>query len=80
MDKSLQPGEIGVLQDMNRKVLNGQIAEVTGRLKRRMLYDLRNPAVFLHLFRFFKNVRFSSSPHIQFLSEGESVGRSHGDC
>jgi hypothetical protein len=44
MDKSLQPGEIGVLQHMNRTVLNGQIAEVTGRLKRRLLYDLRNPA------------------------------------
>jgi len=43
MDKSLQVGEIGVLQHMNRTVLNGQIAKVTGRLKRRMLYDLRNP-------------------------------------
>lgn len=41
---SLQVGEIGVLQHLNRTVLNGQIAEVTGRLKRRMLYDLRNPA------------------------------------
>jgi len=34
----------GVLQHMNRTVLNGQIAEVTGGLRRRMLYDLRNPA------------------------------------
>lgn len=45
MDKKpLQVGEIGVLQNLNRLALNGLIAEVTGELKRRMLYSITNPA------------------------------------
>ena len=43
-DRPLQPGEIGVLQNLNRAVLNGLLAEVTGILKRRALYSLSNPA------------------------------------
>ena len=41
--KPLQVGEIGVLQHLNRLALNGLIAEVTGELKRRMLYSITNP-------------------------------------
>ena len=45
MDPSpLAVGELGVLQNLNRPALNGQIAEVTGELRRRMLYCLTNPA------------------------------------
>ena len=40
----LQPGDMGVLQYMNRSGLNGLVAEVTGGLKRRMLYSLVDPA------------------------------------
>ena len=43
-DKSLQPGEMGILQNLQRTALNGQVAEVTGALKRRFLYSLSNPA------------------------------------
>ena len=43
-EKPLQIGEIGVLQHLNRLALNGLIAEVTGELKRRMLYSITNPA------------------------------------
>jgi hypothetical protein len=43
-EKPLQVGEIGVLQHLNRLALNGLIAEVTGDLKRRMLYSITNPA------------------------------------
>lgn len=45
MDNSpLQPGEMGILQNLNRTALNGLVAEVTGGLKRRILYSLTNPA------------------------------------
>ena len=44
MSRQLQVGEIGVLQHLNRKTLNGLIAEVTGELKMRMLYSLGSPA------------------------------------
>ena len=45
MDPStLAVGELGVLQNLNRPALNGQIAEVTGELRRRMLYCLTDPA------------------------------------
>lgn len=37
-------GEIGVLQHLHRRALNGLIAEVTGELKLRLLYSLANPA------------------------------------
>lgn len=40
----LRIGEIGVLQNLKRAALNGQIAEVTGDLRRRMLYCLTDPA------------------------------------
>ena len=40
----LAVGEPGVLQNLNRPALNGQIAEVTGELRRRMLYCLTDPA------------------------------------
>ncbi len=40
----LMAGEIGILQNMNRTALNGLIAEVTGGLRRRLLYSLTNPA------------------------------------
>lgn len=40
----LQVGEVGILQHLNRQALNGLIAEVTGELKTRFLYSLRNPA------------------------------------
>ena len=40
----LQVGEIGILQNLNRTALNGQIAEVTGPLKKRFLYSMVNPA------------------------------------
>jgi hypothetical protein len=40
----LQMGEIGILQNLNRKALNGMIAEVIGELRMRMLYSLSNPA------------------------------------
>jgi hypothetical protein len=40
----LKIGEIGILQHLNRSALNGQIAEVTGELRRRMLYCLTDPA------------------------------------
>jgi len=43
-EKLLQVGEMGILQHLNRIALNGLIAEVTGGLKRRMLYSLTNPA------------------------------------
>ena len=43
-EKPLQVGEIGILQHLNRLALNGLIAEVTGELKRRMLYSITNPA------------------------------------
>ncbi len=43
-EKPLQVGEIGVLQHLNRTALNGLIAEVTGELKRRMLYCITSPA------------------------------------
>ncbi len=43
-EKSLQVGEIGILQHLNRLALNGLIAEVTGDLKRRMLYSITDPA------------------------------------
>ena len=43
-EKPLQVGEIGILQHLNRVALNGLIAEVTGDLKRRMLYSITNPA------------------------------------
>lgn len=43
-DNPLHVGEIGVLQHMNRPALNGLIAEVTGRLKKRALYSITNPA------------------------------------
>ena len=43
-EKPLQVGEIGILQHLNRLALNGLIAEVTGDLKRRMLYSIINPA------------------------------------
>ena len=42
--KPLQACEIGVLQHLNRRALNGLIAEVTGDLKRRMLYSITDPA------------------------------------
>ncbi len=42
--QTLQPGETGVLQNLNRDALNGMIAVVTGGLRRRMLYSLSNPA------------------------------------
>ena len=41
---SLAVGELGVLQHMHRPALNGQIAEVIGELRRRMLYCLSDPA------------------------------------
>jgi len=44
MSRPLHVGEIGVLQHLNRLALNGLIAEVTGELKKRMLYSLGNPA------------------------------------
>ena len=40
----LKIGEIGVLQNLNRAALNGQIAEVIGELRRRALYCLSDPA------------------------------------
>jgi len=43
-DKLLEVGEMGVLQHLKRIALNGMVAEVTGELKRRMLYSLSNPA------------------------------------
>ena len=43
-EQPLQVGEMGVLQHLNRTALNGLIAEVSGELKRRMLYCLSNPA------------------------------------
>ena len=43
-EKILQPGEIGVLQNMNRTSLNGLLAEVTGELKKRMLFSIIDPA------------------------------------
>ena len=43
-EKPLQVGEIGILQYLNRSALNGLIAEVTGELKRRMLYSITDPA------------------------------------
>jgi hypothetical protein len=43
-EQPLQVGELGVLQNLKRTVLNGHIAEVTGKLKRRILYSLTNPA------------------------------------
>jgi hypothetical protein len=43
-EQALQVGEMGVLQHLNRSALNGLIAEVSGELKRRMLYSLSNPA------------------------------------
>jgi len=43
-EKPLQVGDIGILQHLNRLALNGLIAEVTGELKRRMLYSITNPA------------------------------------
>jgi len=43
-ENPLNVGEIGVLQHLNRPALNGLIAEVTGRLKRRALYSISNPA------------------------------------
>jgi hypothetical protein len=42
--KPLQVGEIAILQYLNRRALNGLIAEVTGELRMRMLYSLSNPA------------------------------------
>jgi len=43
-DNPLQSGDIGILQNLQRMALNGQVAEVTGALKRRFLYSLSNPA------------------------------------
>ena len=43
-DKPLQPGEMGILQHLQRAALNGLVAEVTGALKKRHLYSLTNPA------------------------------------
>jgi len=43
-NRPLQPGEMGILQNLNRTTLNGLVAEVTGGLKRRILYSLTNPA------------------------------------
>lgn len=43
-NRPLQPGEMGILQNMNRATLNGLVAEVTGGLKRRILYSLSKPA------------------------------------
>ena len=43
-EQPLEVGEIGVLQHLNRLVLNGLIAEVTGNLKSRMLYSITDPA------------------------------------
>ncbi len=43
-EKPLQVGETGILQYLNRAALNGLIAEVTGELKKRMLYSISNPA------------------------------------
>lgn len=40
----LKIGQVGVLQNLNRSSLNGQIAEVVGELRRRMLYSLSDPA------------------------------------
>ncbi|MBI1731831.1 MAG: hypothetical protein HYR49_03550 [Gammaproteobacteria bacterium] len=40
----LKIGEIGILQNLGRSALNGQIAEVIGGLRRRMLYCLTDPA------------------------------------
>ena len=42
--RPLQPGEMGILQNLNRTSLNGLVAEVTGGLKTRILYSLLNPA------------------------------------
>ncbi len=43
-EQPLEVGEIGVLQHLNRLALNGLIAEVTRDLKRRMLYNITDPA------------------------------------
>lgn len=43
-EEALLPGEMGVLQNLNRTSLNGLIAEVTGGLKMRLLYSIANPA------------------------------------
>jgi hypothetical protein len=43
-EPNLKVGEIGILQNLQRSALNGQIAEVTGELRRRMLYCLTDPA------------------------------------
>jgi len=43
-NKPLQPGDMGILQNLNRAALNGLVAEVTGGLKKRMLYSLSHPA------------------------------------
>lgn len=43
-NRPLQPGEIGILQNLKRTALNGLVAEVTGGLKRRILYSLTCPA------------------------------------
>lgn len=42
--RPLQPGDIGILQNLKRSALNGLVAEVTGGLKRRILYSLSNSA------------------------------------
>ena len=43
-NKPLQPGDMGILQNLQRTALNGLVAEVTGVLKRRILYSLSDPA------------------------------------
>lgn len=43
-DAPLQVGEMGVLQNLRRTSLNGLVAEVTGELRERMLYNITNPA------------------------------------
>ena len=43
-NEPLQTGEVGVLQHLKRSALNGLIAEVTGELKMRLLYNLHVPA------------------------------------
>ncbi|MBI2969113.1 MAG: hypothetical protein HYY36_00020 [Gammaproteobacteria bacterium] len=40
----LKVGDIGILQHLHRPSLNGQIAEVIGELKPRLLYSLTDPA------------------------------------
>ena len=43
-EKPLQPGAMGILQNLRRSALNGLVAEVTGGLRTRLLYSLTDPA------------------------------------